>query len=44
MSACDVCEGTGIVEYEGRSMPCAYCRPDDAREAAAVYDPPEATS
>lgn len=39
MSACDVCGGTGVVEFEGRSMPCAYCRPDDAREAANVYDP-----
>ena len=43
MSACDVCGSTGVVAFEGRSMPCPYCRPNEAREAASVYDSVEAT-
>jgi len=39
---CEDCGDTGVVKFEDHEMPCPYCRPDDAREAASRYDPPPA--
>ena len=37
---CDSCADTQTVHFEGRDMPCPRCCPDDARDAAQVFDPP----
>lgn len=37
---CDDCNGTGECTFEDHTLPCPYCRPAAAREAAAIYDPP----
>ncbi len=34
IKACSVCADTGVVHMDGRTLPCPYCRQDDAREAA----------
>lgn len=39
MSPCDICQGSATITIEGiGEMPCPYCRPDEAREAASIYD------
>jgi len=38
---CEDCGDTGVVDFEDHEMPCPYCRPDDAREASSLYDPPD---
>ena len=41
---CDVCHGSGVINFEAREMPCPMCRPAAAREASAIYDHMGATS
>ena len=31
---CDVCHDSGTIQHEGGGLPCPYCRPAAAREAA----------
>ena len=43
MTICIVCRGTGTIQHDSGTLPCPYCCPDAALEAAAIYDPPERT-
>ena len=35
VKACSVCADTHTVDFDGRTLPCPYCRPQDARKAAS---------
>ena len=33
-AACPACHDAGLINNEDAELPCPYCRPDEAREAA----------
>jgi hypothetical protein len=38
---CAACKDLGTIPHEDGTLPCPYCNPAGAREAAAIYNPKE---